>query len=132
MPAERVADDERAAGAALHEQDGLAVPQPRGEEPRDLGVRIAARAHGDDVGAVDGGRELRRRHLDRGEALEEAVHLDAAALANVLQSRVVQVVKPHAVAGQAHAGDQRAAAQPRSDHRHRRSARWRRHRQTSR
>ena len=76
-PAELVADDERAAGAALHEQDGLAVPQQLREESRDLRVRVASRAHDEDVGAVDGRGEVRRRHLDGCEALEQAVDLDA-------------------------------------------------------
>ena len=87
----------------------------RGEEPGDLGVRIASRADDDEVGAVDGGPEVGRRQLDAREALEEPLDLDAAARADVSEAGIVHVVQAHAIAREGHAGDERASAETGAD-----------------
>ena len=71
-PQELVADHERASVPPWTRR--IVWPFAAAEqEARDLRVLVAARAHDDDLGAVDGGGQVRRRHLDGRKSLDQAL-----------------------------------------------------------
>ena len=114
---QRAAHHQRTAGVALDQQDDLPVAQQRRKRTRHHRLRIAAGHHDDDIRAIHRGGKFGRRAFDRGKAA--GFHIDAAMRTDLGKPRVVEIVQPQPMPGQAQLGHEIDAADPRADDRDR-------------
>ena len=98
-------------------QDNLTVARQRREHGRNSLLRVAAGDDSDDISAIDGGGEIGRHALDRGEPAARAIDIDAAARADLGEAAVDEIVQTQFAAERAEFGGEIDAADAGADDR---------------